>query len=380
MKNIGIVCEYNPFHNGHAKQLAAFDRTVCLMSGNYVQRGEPAIFDKYLRAQAAVRCGASLVLELPLTVAVRSAEGFADGAVEIFSRLGCVDAICFGSEEGDIINIMSTARALLRPEFPPLLRAELEKGVSFPTARQRAVAQMGADASVLEKPNDILAVEYCKALLRRNSPIEAVTMRREGDYHTGTDAQNPSASVLRQRADWTGFVPETALELFRSAQRHDLKTGERAVLARLKAMGEAEFERLPYGSEGLWRRLMHACREVCDLDGIVALTKSKRYTHSRIMRMILCAVLGLDEATLNAGIPYVRILAMDETGREILRESKKNRQILLLHGGQTPPKCDFAEAERRAEALYPLFAADFREKSVPSASVIPFFEKKTEKI
>lgn len=377
MKNIGIVCEYNPFHNGHAKQLAAFDRTVCLMSGNYVQRGEPSIFDKYLRAQAAVRCGASLVLELPITVAVRSAEGFADGALEIFSRLGCVDAICFGSEEGNINSIMSTAETLLRPEFPPLLRSELEKGVSFPTARQRAVERMGAEAAVLERPNDILAVEYCKALLRRNSEIEPIAMRREGDYHTGRDAQNPSASVLRSREDWTGFVPEKAMEVFRSAQRHDLKTGERAVLARLKAMNEADFEQLPYGSEGLWRRLMHACRDGGDFGEIVAMTKSKRYTHSRISRMILCAFLGLREAEIRAEIPYVRILAMNETGREILKQSKKNRQISLLHAEETPPKCDFAELERRAEALYPLFAADFREKPVPPTPFFSFSEKKT---
>lgn len=376
MKNIGIVCEYNPFHNGHAKQLAAFDRTVCLMSGNYVQRGEPAIFDKYLRARAAVDCGASLVLELPITVAVRSAEGFADGAVEIFSRLGCVNAICFGSEEGDIKNIMSTAKTLLHPDFPPLLRAELVTGVSFPRARQRALEKMGADASVLEKPNDILAVEYCKALLRRESDIKPIAVRREGDYHTGTDAQNPSASVLRERADWTGYVPEAAMELFRTAQRHDLKTGERAVLARLKAIGEAEFEQLPYGSEGLWRRLMHACREGRDMEEIVALTKSKRYTRSRIMRMILCAYLGIDEALLHAEVPYVRILAMNENGREILKASKKNRQISLLHGTETPPNCDFAELERRAEALYPLFAADFRAKTVPPASIFSFSEKK----
>lgn len=376
MKNIGIICEYNPFHNGHAKQLAAFERTVCLMSGNYVQRGEPAIADKYLRAQAAVRCGASLVLELPLNCAVRSAEGFADGAVEIFSRLGCVDAICFGSEEGNIDSIMSTAKALLRPDFPPLLRAELETGVSFPTARERALGRMGAPVGVLERPNDILAVEYCKALLRRASDIEPIAMRREGSYHTGTDLQNPSASVLRERDDWTGFVPEGAMQVLRTAQRHDLKTGERAVLARLKSMGEDEFERLPYGSEGLWRRLMAACREGCDLEQIVALTKSKRYTRSRIMRMILCAFLGLDAAALSAEAPYVRILAMNETGRKILRESKKNRRILLLHGNEKPPKCDFAETERRAEALYPLFAADFREKSAPPAPIFSFSEKK----
>lgn len=356
MKNVGIVCEYNPFHNGHEKQLrhvGAFGASICLMSGNYVQRGEPAIVDKYIRARAAVECGANLVLELPLTYAIASAEGFADGAVEIFTRLGCVDALCFGSESGDLQELMQTAERLLAPEFSELLKAELDKGVSFPKARQLALG-----STCLEQPNDILGVEYCKAILKRGHAIEPMTLRREGDYHTGEECENPSASYLRTQEDWSDFMLPAAWELFREAPRYTIAAGERAWLARLRAMSEAEFETLPYGSEGLWRKLMQACRCERSLEDILAATKSKRYPRTRLMRMLLCAYLGITEQMMQQPVPYVRVLATDEIGQTLLRRMRKSASIDLLHAGETAPRCEYAEWERRAEDLYGLFCAN----------------------
>ncbi len=354
MKNIGIVCEYNPLHNGHVKQLGQFESTVCLMSGNFVQRGEPAIVDKYVRARAAVECGASLVLELPITYALSSAEGFADGAVEIFSRLGCIDGICFGSESGDINNIMSTARNLLHPNFSDFLREALAEGVSFPTARAKALAKMGAQSTVLDKPNDILAVEYCKALVKRNSAIEPITVRREGCYHTGTDRENPSASFLRTQEEWSDFMPRAAYALFGPATRYKMECGERAVLARLRSMCAREFEDLPYGSEGLWSKLMRACRTETSVENIIAAVKSKRYTHTRIMRMVMCAFLGIKKEMPKP--EYVRALAFDERGRRILRKIRDVGDIAIVNAGQTPPDAAYFELERRASDLYGLFA------------------------
>lgn len=176
MKTVGIVAEYNPFHAGHRKQ---FDRVkaefggetaiVCAMSGNYVQRGAPAVMDKTLRAKAAVACGADLVVELPTTVSLSSAEGFAAGGVGILSKL--CDALCFGAETGEAELLMETARALLSEDFSPLLRRELDGGKSFPAARAEALAQMGLSGKILRRPNDILAVEYCKAILAQRSPM-----------------------------------------------------------------------------------------------------------------------------------------------------------------------------------------------------------------
>lgn len=361
MKNIGVICEYNPFHNGHLRQLGKMRErgtAICLMSGNFVQRGEPALLDRQTRARAAVECGADLVLELPLTCALRSAEGFADGGVDIFSRMGCVDALMFGCEEVDCNKIMSTARALLDENFSAALKAELAAGVSFPVARERALEAMGTDASLLREPNNILAVEYCKALLRRDSLIEPIMLRRDGSYHLSDDPQNPSASVLRGMDDWTGFVPEAARAVFANAPRYTTAAGERAWLARLRSMTESEFEALPYGSEGLWRRVMHACRTERTLEDILTAAKSKRYPRTRLTRMLLCAFLGITEERLNAPVPYVRVLATNARGQTVLRQIKKQGSIAPVHAGETPPDRAYAELERRASDLYGLFRAD----------------------
>lgn len=203
MRSIGIICEYNPFHNGHLRQLrlareqAGEDcALICLMSGNYVQRGEPALFPKSLRAEAALRCGADLVLELPLTAALSSAEGFAAGGVRILSALGC-DLLCFGTETEELAALRRSAEANLDPAFDALLRRELESGSSYAAARQRALTALGAGEGV-SSPNDILAVEYLKALLRQNSPMQPLPIRRPGSYHAREiDAENPSATALR---------------------------------------------------------------------------------------------------------------------------------------------------------------------------------------
>lgn len=358
MKNIGVICEYNPFHNGHMKQLRLLreqGRVICLMSGNYVQRGEPAILPKQTRAEAAVRCGADLVLELPLTYAIRSAEGFADGAVEILDAFGCVDELAFGCEEVDNNIIMSTAKLLLSEELPPLLRAGLEQGLSFPTARQRALERMGFDARLLETPNNILAVEYCKAILRREAALQPQILHRQGSYHFSDDPENPSASFLRGREDWTGFVPDAAQEVFDRAARYEIASGERAWLARLRSISDEEFQRLPYGGEGLWRKVAAACRTEQTLEGIIAAAKSKRYTRTRLMRLLLCGYLGIVQEMLDAPAPYVRVLAFSESGRDVLRQAKRAGTRPLVNAGATPPEKNYWTMEQRAAALFELF-------------------------
>lgn len=360
MKIVGVICEYNPFHNGHAKQLAFMKSqgaAVCLMSGNYVQRGEPAILDKYVRAAAAVACGADLVLELPVTYALRSAEGFASGGVEIFDKLGCVDALCFGSESGNETELMQTAKLLLTEQFALKLRSELASGVSFPCARQNALEGLGGSGELLERPNDILAVEYCKAIVQRGSGLAPTPLTREGSYHDSMDAENPSASVLRETADWSRFVPAEAMRIFSGSVRACVPSGERAWLARLRFMSEQDFAQLPFGSEGLWRKVMRACREQATLEQIVAAAKSKRYTRTRLMRMLLCACLGITKDLLEREAPYVRVLALNETGAKLLRLARQTGSIPILNAGERAPECAYAELERRASDLYGLFAA-----------------------
>lgn len=369
MKNTGVICEYNPFHNGHAKQLSfmkAQGGTVCLMSGNYVQRGEPAVMDKYVRAAAAAACGADLVLELPVTYALRSAEGFAAGGVEILTKLGCVDAICFGSETGNEKTLMQTARLLLTEQFAGKLRSELASGVSFPRARQNALEDLGGSGDLLENPNDILAVEYCKAIIEQGSGLAPMVLTREGSYFDSLDADNPSASALRALAQWESYVPAQASAIYDGAARYSVRCGERAWLSRLRFMSEKDFARLPFGSEGLWRKLMHACREQATLEEILAATKSKRYTRTRIMRMLLCAYLGVTKDLLEQEAPYVRVLALNEAGQKLLRAAREKGSIPILNAGEAAPDGEYARLERRASDLFGLFA-DAEAPAAPGA-------------
>ena len=365
MKTVGIICEYNPLHRGHQKQIGLIreqfgpDTAVCcLMSGNYVQRGAPAVVDKSLRARAAILAGADLVLELPVTYALSSAEGFAAGGVRILSSF--CDVLCFGSETGDKKTLLTTARFLLSEEFPPLLRQELQKGLSFPAARQAALENMGLDGSLLRRPNDILAVEYCKAILAGNRAITPMPIPRRGSYHeTLPDPENPSATALRtlmeSGAPWLPYVPEDAAPVLSQGKLHTLRAGEPAILARLRAMEERDFAALPYGSEGLWRKLMRAVRQEASLEEILTAVKSKRYTRSRLDRMVLCAFLGLTEADLLSPAPYVRVLAFNGRGRAILKEARKTGAF--LNAGEIPDS-PYWERERRIGDLYGLFAVD----------------------
>lgn len=362
MKITGIICEYNPFHLGHAKQIAAVKANaphsgiVCLMSGNYVQRGMPAVFDKAYRAKAALLSGADLVLELPVTAALSSAEGFAGEGVRILGSF--CDSLSFGAENAERQALLGTANALLSPGFPERLKEELAKGLSFPAARQKALETMGLDGALLNKPNNILAVEYCKAILSQNSKMKPEPIHRAGDYHdTNADSENPSASSVRllmeQKADWKAFIPENAAVCFENAVVHTLQNGEQAILYRLRTMSDAEFEALPYGSEGLWRKLMHNARQYCTLEQIITATKSKRYTRTRLDRMILCAYLGLTAADIAAPAPYVRVLALNDTGREILLKARKHGHFPNIGEEIESP---YQEIENRCDDLYGLFA------------------------
>lgn len=361
----GIICEYNPLHLGHSRQISYVKTldpegtVVCLMSGNYVQRGQPAIFDRRCRAEAALLAGADLVLELPVNVSLSSAEGFARGGVEILSRLGA-DGLCFGAECGDGEKIKHTAEILLSDGFSQALRQELDRGLSFPAARSYAAEKMGADSELLSKPNNILAVEYMKALLELGSPMEPVAICRKGDYHDRqADPQNPSATALRGKLirgeTIVDYVPEPCREVFAHAEIHSMSWGERAILGKLRSMDDGEFERLAYGSEGLWRKLMHESRRQNTLVEILTAVKSKRYTRTRLDRMVMCGFLGLSREDMERKAPYVRVLAMGVKGRKVLREAADKDYFVNL--GQTIPGI-WQQTEDRCRRLYGLFTRE----------------------
>lgn len=354
MKTVGIICEYNPFHNGHRRQIQLIREkygenttVVCLMSGNFVQRGAPAIVDKSVRARAAVLSGADLVLELPVSVSLSSAEGFAAGGVTLLSKY--CEVLCFGTETMTEQSLFQTARKLLSPDFSILLKEEIAAGCSFPAARQAALRRMGADAA-LSSPNDILGVEYTKAILSQKSPMTIFPIFREGDYHDRELCrQAPSATAVREAllsgGNWEPAVPTSTVSLLRNAPLHTLEAGQRAILAKLRSMEEAEFALLPYGSEGLWRKLRKAVRVCPDLSSIIDATKSKRYTRTRIDRMILCAFLGLKQDDLGVLPEKIRVLAFNDRGRNVLHGCD-----CFVNAGEA-----VEETEQRIGSLYGLF-------------------------
>ncbi len=365
VKTAGIICEYNPFHLGHLRQfhltreaLGGDAALICVMSGHYVQRGVPAMWDKFTRARAAVACGADLVLELPLTCVLQSAEGFARGGVEVLERFGVVDVLSFGAECGDSQALLALARRMEAPDYGERLRAKLDCGLSYAAARQAALEDQ---QDLLSRPNNILGLEYCRAILQRSSSLEPMALKRDGDYHAQTpDFLAPSATSVRALfpdGPWRDYVPAPAVAILETAPRYDLLHGERAVLARLRAMKDGEWEAAAHGSEGLWSKARRAARQAGGLSELLAAVKSKRYPQTRIQRLILCAYLGLTAADLERPISYVRILAANERGRALVRQARKRERLPLVNPGETPPDRAYYALETRAADLYTLFAA-----------------------
>ena len=340
MKIVGIVAEYNPFHAGHAYHIAQTRRLVgecavaAVMSGNFVQRGECAIADKWARARAALDGGADLVLELPTVWAASSAERFARGAAELLAASGAVDFLSFGSECGDADKLRQVAACLDSPAYRAELRQFLDRGLPFAVCRQAAVTELLGEelAGLLSLPNNNLGVEYIRALNALNSDIQPVTVPRVGAGHDGGGHEAyPSASHVRGEM-LAGRLP--------ADNPASLKFAERAVLARLRAMTLSDFEALPDSGEGLASRLYDAVRQALSLDELYDLAKTKRYAHARIRRMVLWAALGLRESDRPEHPPYLRVLGFNERGREVLREMKERAALPVItkptHGKDIP--------------------------------------------
>ena len=382
MKTAGIIAEYNPFHTGHAWQLAELRRrgaeaVVCAMSGNFVQRGEAAVVRKHVRAEAAVRGGADLVLELPLPWASASAEAFAKGGVEVLAGTGVVDTLAFGSECADTRRLARVADALSSDAFAAALKAELAKGDSFAAARQRAAETLcGADAAALSQPNDILGAEYCKAL--RGSGVTPLALPRMGAAHGGEAADGfASASYLRERLAAeqlpAEYLTPDMLRLYeqeRGAGRAPvtLQPLERAILAKLRTMTEGGFAAYDEGNEGLYHRFYDASRRATGLDELLDAVKTKRYAHARLRRMALAMFLGVQPSDRPENVPYIRVLAMNDKGKSLLHEMREKAALPVLVKPADARKLSAAaarlmEIEARATDLYALAYPDLRQSA-----------------
>ena len=362
------AAEYNPFHNGHAyhisqmKKLGA-DGIIAVMSGSFVQRGEPAVMSKFERAKCAVRNGADLVLELPVAYSVGSAERFAAGCVRIAEAAGVVSKFCFGSESADIPTFEKTVEALETSEFSSILKEELSEGKTFAAARANALKELGAFAP--EKPNDILAVEYIKELKRLKSKIVPVAIKRVGDYHGGNTGF-ASASEIRRRIDG-GVLPKEDLPketsetleklLLQGKAPAKIENLERMIIGFFRNAEAAELKEYYAVTEGAENRIIAAAKTATSIEDFYEKVKTKRYTMSTVRRMIIAPFLGIkkEEPT----IPFLRVLAFNARGAEMMKNIKKSSDLPLITNftPELAARTEFAEQialERRATDIFSL--------------------------
>ena len=347
----GIIAEYNPFHRGHGWQLSALrgqlgqdTEVVAVMSGNFVQRGDLAVMDKHARAEAALGCGVDLVLELPTPWSCATAERFAQGGAAILAATGVVTHLVFGSECGDLDALWAAALCLDGEEYPLVLRRLLATGMSFAAARQEAVAQLAGDAArCLSQPNDNLAVEYLRALSRVDGAggIEPVTFRRVGAAHDSAEpGAYASASYIRGlvlAGDPTSrqSMPEAsadvlAREIGEGRAPVSLDLCQRAILSRLRTMGEEEFAPYDGGGEGLYHRFFHAVSAGKSVEEILELAKTKRYPMARLRRLMLHSYLQIRQAEPGETPPYLRVLGANERGRKLLRRMASEASLPVV--------------------------------------------------
>lgn len=345
----GVIAEYNPFHAGHQYQLARMrksgvDRIAVIMSGNFVQRGDVAIQSKFARARAAVQCGADLVIELPTPYALASAERFAYGGVFLLDALGCVNTLSFGCEDTDITLFRQICAELRSAETDQLIREYLKEGISYPAARGKAIgARLGEHArELLERPNNILAIEYLKAIEETDANFNILPILRQGAAHDSDDREGDflSASEIRRivsAGEQPGnlAIPSVSMDsLFDDIQNGrapaDIKNLERTILYALRMMTAEELRRLPDVSEGLEGRILKAAQTSVSLPELLAKIKSKRYPLARIRRIILCALLGITHEALQSPPPYLRVLACNANGFDILRIARDTAKLPIV--------------------------------------------------
>ena len=376
MKISGIIAEYNPFHNGHAYHADVTRQTgathvVAVMSGNFVQRGEPAIISKFERAKIAAQSGIDLVIELPVWYAMASSERFAYGAVSLLDSLGCVDSLSFGSECGDVLQLKIVAEAAADTRVIGATRDYYEQGQNYPSARQQAITDIYGEthAAILKNPNDLLAVDYIKALRYRQSDMTPQPVLREAVGHDSDEASGryASASFLRQQIarghDVSGFVTQATrrgLERLKEAGEISggLKAIERAVLYKMRSMTVEQMCELPDCSDGLGNRLFNAVATAASIEEIYEKAKTKRYTMSRIRRAVACAVLDISARPFSDP-PYARVLAIGKNGEEVLSRITKKAMLPVSHSLKSlrelsGPCRECADAEIRATDVFNL--------------------------
>ena len=376
MKIAGIIAEYDPFHQGHKAHIDATrneggaTHVVAVLSGSFTQRGEPALFTKFQRAEMALKNGVDLVLELPLPWAMASAERFAEGGVATLAALGCVDVLSFGSECGDTALLRELAALTDTPAFTDAFLRALDGGLSYAAARQTAAEQICGDkASAFTLPNNTLALEYIRAVGRLGADFDLFTLKRQGsDHHGDPQGDYAAAGWIRRQVKEdnpnaaTPYMPAASAAVMADALTagHAATQPEKpdtALLWQLRRMTVADFAALPYVSEGLEHRLWQAARTATTVEEWLTAVKTKRYPHARLRRILWAALLGADRSFEGLTPPYIRVLGMTRRGEEILAAANPTLP-LLTRAAQVEALSDTArslyELECRATDLQAL--------------------------
>ncbi len=357
MKITGIIAEYNIFHNGHKYQIDEIkrgsDAVIAVMSGSFVQRGDVAAADKWTRAEAALRCGADIVFELPVIYALNTAQKFAWGGAALLGALGVVDELCFGSESGDIEKLRRAAVILNNEpkEVSAKIKRLLESGSSYPAARQAAFDGI-IEPELLSEPNNILAVEYIRALDSLESGIKPVTIKRykAGHHDTEVSGNIASASAVREiltnGGDISGLVPKAALDVYKNADMpYSLSALDGAVISAVRLMNAERLERINDISEGLHNRIKAAAARCSSIEELADAIKTKRYAYTRIKRILISSLLGLTKDLCTMPPSYARVLGMNETGKSILKEINGRCSLPII-----VKTADYRENDRIFEA------------------------------
>ncbi len=355
MKIAGIIAEYNPFHRGHAYQCdvlrgMGYEGIVAVMSGNFVQRADVALTDKYRRARGAVASGVDLVLELPLPYAVAAAEDFGAGGVALLDATGVISSLCCGCESGDETN-RRQYEGLKKAEETGTVKEKMREGLSYPAACKNAVTSLGYPWS--EKPNDVLALSYRKALDRIVPEIPLLTILRKGDYHSGGEGFE-SAEQIRQKItageDVTQSLPQGSYAQIKDAPLGDLKRLERGILAYYRTATPEELKQYYGMREGLPERICKFA-SAPDLETLYQKVKTKRFPHSAVRRAVLCGYLQIPASLPE--ISYLRVLAFNETGQKILKEMKKTAKLPVL-SALTPQweEASLAKIQLRGDEIF----------------------------
>ena len=341
MKISGIIAEYNPFHSGHKYMIDKVrqntDAIIAVMSGSFVQRGDTAVFDKWTRAKAALLNGVDLVVELPAVFASATAERFCSGAVDLISSLGCVDELCFGSECGDIKTLSAAADALLAEdaETSSKLKEYLALGCGFPAAREKAYEGI-IPAGLLSQSNNILAIEYIKALKKLNSSVKPTTLQRNGDSYNSANITSKlaSATALRtlifSKSDYSDYIPDNLYDLYKGAALYSVSNLDNAILYTLRSADEKYLSEIADVSEGLENRLKQAAKSACGFSDIVEIVSSKRYPRTKIMRITVSVLLGIKKELLYQKNSYIRVLGFNDTGRTLLKKIKSSSELPII--------------------------------------------------